>query len=103
MTVLHSLKIALLPIRFSSSAEKSQPARRFPLLWLAACGLFLLAPLSKAQCPADLDLTTWTGAPLYQVTGSITAEISFTISGAASVTFAAGTVIKLENGFRASA
>jgi hypothetical protein len=55
--------------------------------------------------PVDLNLTNVTinsGAPAYQASHSITAT-GVTISGPASVTFTAGTVIKLEPNFRATA
>ena len=86
------------------SGRLTRSARLSPLLWLVACGLFLLPRLSHAQCVPDLNLTSWNGAPLYLATNSITAGTSFTINDVnAGVTFKAGTVIKLENGFRATA
>jgi hypothetical protein len=85
------------------SRQLAPPSRGPNLLWLVAFWLFLLAPLSQAQCVTDLHLTSWNGNTLYQVTNSITADTNFTLSGNANITFKAGSVIKLENGFRATA
>jgi hypothetical protein len=63
------------------------------------------AAFTVGSIPADLHLTNLTmtsGTATYQATHSITADTNVVVSGTATVTFAAGTIITLDPGFHAT-